>query len=102
MISDNPDTVHAFVKAVAKGYEFAIENPDEAATILLKAVPDLDEELVKASQQWISPKYKDDAPRWGEQKLEIWKDYADWMTENNLLDGEFIAEDAFTNEFLPK
>ena len=102
MISDNPDTVHAFVKAIAKGYEFAIENPDEAATILLKAVPDLDEELVKASQQWISPKYKDDAPRWGEQKLEIWKDYADWLTENNLLDGVFIPDDAFTNEFLPK
>ena len=89
MISDNPDTVHAFVKAVAKGYEFAIENPDEAASILSKAVPDLDEELVKASQQWISSKYKDDAPRWGEQKLDIWKDYADWMTENNLLDGVF-------------
>ncbi len=102
MISDNPDTVHAFMKAVAKGYEFAIENPDEAASILSKAVPDLDEELVKASQQWISSKYKDDAPRWGEQKLNTWKDYAAWMTENNLLDGVFTAEDAFTNEFLPK
>ncbi|MCZ2258125.1 ABC transporter substrate-binding protein [Sporosarcina sp. G11-34] len=101
MISNNPDTVRSFVKAVAKGYEFASENPEEAATILLKAVPDLDEELVKASQQWISPKYKDDAPRWGEQKLSIWQGYAEWLTENDLLDGEFIAEDAFTNEFLP-
>ena len=91
MISNNPDTVRAFVKAVAKGYEFAIDNPDEAASILSKAVPDLDEELVKASQQWISSKYKDDAPRWGEQKLAIWQDYADWMNDNNLLDGEFIA-----------
>jgi len=102
MISNNPETVRAFVKAVAKGYEFAIENPDEAASILSKAVPDLDEELVKASQQWISSKYKDDAPRWGEQKLNTWKDYAAWMTENNLLEGVFTAEDAFTNEFLPE
>ncbi len=102
MISDNPDTVRAFVKAVKQGYEFAIDNPDEAASMLSKAVPDLDEELVKASQQWISSKYQDDAPRWGEQKLEIWQGYAEWMTDNNLLDGEFIADDAFTNEFLPK
>lgn len=102
MISDNPDTVRAFVKAVTQGYEFAIDNPDEAASMLSKAVPDLDEELVKASQQWITSKYLDDAPRWGEQKLEIWQGYAEWMTDNNLLDGEFIAEDAFTNEFLPK
>ncbi|MFJ7933355.1 ABC transporter substrate-binding protein [Sporosarcina sp. NPDC096371] len=102
MIKNNPDTVRAFVKAVAKGYDFSISNPDEAASILMKAVPDLDEELVKASQQWISSKYQDDAPRWGEQKIEIWQDYADWMTENDLLDGDFIAKDAFTNEFLPK
>lgn len=102
MISNNPDTVRAFVKAVTQGYEFAIANPDEAASMLSKAVPDLDEELVKASQQWISAKYQEDAPRWGEQKLAIWQDYAEWMTDNGLLDGEFSAEDAFTNEFLPK
>ena len=102
MISDNPDTVRAFVKAVTQGYEFAIANPDEAATMLSKAVPDLDEELVKASQQWISSRYQDDASRWGEQQLTIWQNYATWMNDNDLLDGEFIAEDAFTNEFLPK
>lgn len=101
MITENPDTVRSFVKAVAKGYQFAIDNPEEAATILLKAVPDLDEELVKASQEWISPKYQDDAPRWGEQKLSIWEGYAEWLTDNDLLDDAFIAEDAFTNEFLP-
>ncbi|MFD1927781.1 ABC transporter substrate-binding protein [Sporosarcina siberiensis] len=102
MISENPETVRAFVKAISRGYEFAIDKPDEAAAIFSKAVPDLDEELVKASQQWISPKYKEDADQWGEQKLEVWKDYADWMNENSLLEGEFIPEDAFTNEFLPK
>lgn len=101
MIADNPDTVRSFVQAVAKGYQFAIANPEEAAAILLKAAPDLDEELVKASQQWISPKYQDDAPRWGEQKLSIWEGYAEWLTDNDLLDAKFIAEDAFTNEFLP-
>lgn len=102
MIRDTPDTVRAFVKAVAQGYEFAIDNPDEAAMILSKAVPDLDEELVEASQQWISSRYQDDAPRWGEQQLTIWKNYADWLNDNNLLEGEFIAEESFTNEFLPK
>ncbi|MHA6260241.1 ABC transporter substrate-binding protein [Sporosarcina sp. CAU 1771] len=102
MIAENPETVKAFVKAIAKGYEFAIDNPEEAAEILIAAVPDLDEELVKASQKWISPKYKDDAPRWGEQKLSIWEGYAEWMTENDLLDIEFKANEAFTNEFLPE
>src|SRR5690606_9325706 len=73
MINKNPDTVKAFMETVTKGYQFAIENPDEAADILVKAVPDLDAELVKKSQQWLATRYQDDAPRWGEQKEEIWE-----------------------------
>ncbi len=102
MISEDPETVKAFVKAVSKGYEYTIDNPDEAADVLIKAVPDLDPKLVKKSQLWLSPKYKDDAPRWGGQKLAIWENYADWMHENKLLDKELDAEKAFTNQFLPK
>lgn len=101
MIQTHPEVVRAFLNAVTKGYIFAIEEPGEAANILLKAVPDLNQELVQASQQWISSRYQDDAPRWGEQKLTIWQNYADWLNENQLLEGEFIAEEAFTNDFLP-
>jgi ABC-type nitrate/sulfonate/bicarbonate transport system substrate-binding protein len=102
MIAENPDTVKAFVKAAAKGYEFTIENPGDAADILLKAAPDLDPELVKKSQEWLAPKYQDDASRWGEQKLEVWENYASWMYENGLLEKELEAKKAFTNEFLPE
>ncbi|MDM5226498.1 ABC transporter substrate-binding protein [Cytobacillus sp. NJ13] len=102
MIADDPDTVKAFVKAAAKGYEFAIEQPGEAADILLKNAPDLDSELVKKSQEWLSPRYQDDASRWGEQKLAVWENYADWMHENGLLDKELDAGKAFTNDFLPE
>lgn len=102
MIESNPKTVKAFVKAASKGYGYTIENPKEAAEILLKAAPDLDEELVKKSQEWLAPHYQDDASRWGEQKLDVWKNYADWMFENGLLDKKLEAEKAFTNEFLPE
>ncbi|MBG9544750.1 ABC transporter substrate-binding protein [Cytobacillus firmus] len=102
MIEDEPETVKAFVNAAAKGYEFAIGQPEEAADILLKNAPDLDSELVKKSQEWLSPRYQDDAARWGEQKLEVWENYADWMHENGLLDKELDAGKAFTNDFLPE
>jgi ABC-type nitrate/sulfonate/bicarbonate transport system substrate-binding protein len=102
MIKEDPETVKAFVQAASKGYQFAIKNPDDAADILIKSAPDLDAKLVKKSQEWLADKYQDDAPRWGEQKLEIWKNYSDWMTENKLLEGDFDPEKAFTNEFLPK
>src|SRR5690625_420795 len=70
LIEEDPDTVKAFIEATAKGYEFAIENPTEAAEILIDAEPDLDPELVKRSQEWLSPRYKDDAEKWGVQDSE--------------------------------
>ncbi|MBX4384548.1 ABC transporter permease, partial [Mycobacterium tuberculosis] len=76
----------------SKGYTFAIEQPEKAANILLAAAPDLDEELVKASQFWLAERYQDDAAQWGEQDLSVWENYADWMLEYNLLDKPLDAE----------
>lgn len=100
-IKDDPELVKAFMRAVSKGYNYAMDHPDEAAQILLKAVPELDKDLVVASQKWLSPKYKDDAPRWGEQKREVWQNYSDWMHERGLLEKPLDVDAAFTNEFLP-
>ncbi len=102
MIEEDADTVKAFMAATSKGYAYAIEQPEEAANILLNAEPDLDSELVKASQIWLADQYQAEAPRWGEQKLEVWENYAGWMLEHELLEQELDAEQAFTNEFLPQ
>ena len=100
-ISSRPEVVRAITEALSKGYEFAIDNPDEAAALLIAAVPELDPELVKASQNWISQYYQADATRWGEQKESVWQGYADWMVENGILQTTISGRDAFTNEFLP-
>ncbi|CEA00757.1 Putative thiamine biosynthesis protein [Metalysinibacillus saudimassiliensis] len=102
MMDEKSDIVKKMVAAVAKGYEYAIENPEDAANILLVAAPDLSQDLVINSQKWLADKYQDDAEQWGVQKLDVWKNYADWMTENGVLEGDFDPEQAFTNEFLPK
>ncbi|WP_028611099.1 ABC transporter substrate-binding protein [Paenibacillus harenae] len=102
MIKDKPEIVKAFTAAAAEGYQYAIDNPEDAAEVLIQAEPDLNADLVRASQKWLSPKYQDDAPRWGEQKLSVWENYAGWMFEHKLLEKELEAEKAFTNEFLPE
>ncbi|WP_246364070.1 ABC transporter substrate-binding protein [Halobacillus locisalis] len=102
MVEEDSEIVQSFMAAATKGYQFAIDHPQEAADHLIEAVPDLDPELVRASQEWLSPKYKDDAERWGQQELSVWSNYAEWMLENGLLEEELDAEAAFTNEFLPQ
>jgi ABC-type nitrate/sulfonate/bicarbonate transport system substrate-binding protein len=100
-IANRPEVIEALLAALSRGYDFATENPDEAAELLLAAVPELDAELVKASQGWLSKYYQADAPRWGEQKESVWQDYTDWMVEHGILSAPISASDAFTNEFLP-
>ncbi|MDD5082579.1 MAG: ABC transporter substrate-binding protein [Dehalococcoidales bacterium] len=100
-IADRPELVRAFLQALSRGYSFAAENPNEAAEILLAAVPELDPALVKASQNWLSQYYQAEAPRWGEQKESVWRDYSAWMVKNGVLATPISASDAFTNEFLP-
>ena len=98
----NKALVRSFLKATTRGYEYASAHPDEAAGILLKHSPESDPELVKASQIWLSPRYQDDAPRWGQQDPDVWADFAAWMFENGLLSDEIDVSNAFSNEFLPK
>ncbi len=101
MINDKQDVVKKFVRATSKGYEYAINNPEETAGILLKYAPELDEELVISSQKYLSSRYKDDADKWGIQKKEVWQKYTEWMYERGLLPKNINVEEAFTNKFLP-
>jgi ABC-type nitrate/sulfonate/bicarbonate transport system substrate-binding protein len=100
-IKNRPEIVSAFLAAVSKGYTYAIDYPDEAASILLEAVPELDEELVRTSQAWISTRYQADASQWGEQQLNVWEDYSNWMAKREILSEPIDANAAFTNDYLP-
>jgi ABC-type nitrate/sulfonate/bicarbonate transport system substrate-binding protein len=101
MIAQRPEIVKAFLAAVSRGYEYAIENPDAAAEILLGAVPELDAGIVHASQSWISAQYRADAPRWGEQQTRIWERYTAWMVENEIISEPIDLQSVMTNDFLP-
>lgn len=100
IIKEAPDLVRKFLRAVKKGYLYAVENPIESARILLKYAPELDEKLVIESQKYLSAKYIEDAPKWGYQDPKVWRRFYEWMKDNGLI-GELEIEKAFTNEFLP-
>lgn len=101
LIETQPDLIRLFVRAVRRGYIYAILNPDAAADILLKFAPELDRELVKASQLWLAEQALDDVDRWGWQEASVWKRFADWALENELIDTAIDPEAAFTTAFLP-
>jgi len=98
-LKKNPKTAKKFMKAVSRGYNFAIENPIEAGEILLKNAPELDRELVMRSQKYLASRYRQDVSRWGEFDPKRWAAFFDWMFKNNLLERD-IGSGGFTNEYL--
>lgn len=101
-LEENPETAKAFMEAVSKGYQFAIENPEEAAEILCNAAPELDKELVTASQKYLADQYQADAEYWGYIDAKRWNNFYQWVNENQLLENEVPLDTAFTNDYLPK
>ncbi|HFH8171806.1 TPA: ABC transporter substrate-binding protein, partial [Streptococcus agalactiae] len=80
--------------ATTEGYNFAIKEPKEAADILIKAVPDVNKELVQESQKWLSTKYQDDAKAWGVQKEEVWTNYMNFLYDNKVIKKKIDVKDA--------
>ena len=110
----DPAAAKAFVTATARGFEFAQENPDEAADILVAQNPgvfDANPELPKASAVYLADRglLVDDQGRVGVQTLEQWTGYSSFLFEQGLLtdaDGKPLTEAPdyaalFTNDFLP-
>ena len=81
LLNENPELAKKFLKATSKGYEYAIENPIEAANI-----------LVKYSEASIC----------GEMKDSVWDNYTNFLREYNVINKDMKASEAYTNEFLPQ
>lgn len=102
-LETHPETARAFLSALSRGYEYAIAHPQEAADILLAAVPELksSEALVRASQAWLADQYQAEAPRWGEIDAERWDAFFGWLGENGLTAEPIPLGRGFTNDYLP-
>ncbi|MDY3118898.1 MAG: ABC transporter substrate-binding protein [Peptoniphilus sp.] len=101
-LKKDPDTAKKVVAAIAKGYDFAAEHPEEAADILLKASPELDKKLVAESQAYLSKQYIADAKQFGFIDSGRWNAFYSWLWENKLIDREIPKDFGFSNDYLPQ
>lgn len=101
-LDSDADTAKAFLNAVRKGYEDAIANPEEAADILCKAAPELDKDLVLASQKWLADQYKAEVSQWGYIDPERWDGFYEWLGENGLIEQKIPSGFGFSNDYLAK
>ncbi len=104
-LAANPVESRAFLRALTRGYEYAIENPAEAAEILIKSdttgALEGATELVMASQEWITDQYQADQTSWGLIDAARWDAFYAWLYEEGLIGNELPAGTGFTNDYLP-
>lgn len=100
-LEENEEEAKKFLEATAKGYEYAIANPEEAAEILVKHAPEVDLELAKASQAFLANEYQAEKVRWGTIDETRWTTFYDWMYEEGLIGAE-LGSQGFTNAYLPQ
>lgn len=102
-LSSSPEIAKAFLRATAKGYKYAAENPEEAAQLLIEGDTTGSllgsEELVTESQKWISSQYMADAENWGYIDRDRWNGFYSWLYENDLVASD-ITDKGFSNDYL--
>ncbi len=103
-LESEPEAAKAFLAAAAKGYEYAIENPEEAASILIEGDTTGSlvgsEELVTASQKWINKQYIADGEKWGVIDQERWDGFYTWLSDEGLIEMPIEKGSSFTNDYL--
>lgn len=101
-LKNKPEVTKKFLAAVEKGYKYAIENPEDAAEILVDANDGLDPEICKASQKWLADQYVADAAKWGVIDKDRWDAFYTWVYENDLCEYEIPSGYGFSNDYLPE
>lgn len=103
-LARDPDTAKAFLSAVAQGYEYAIEHPEEAAQMLIDgdstgALAGM-EALIVDSQKWMADQYKAEVDRWGYIDPARWNAFYNWLSENGLVEQPIPENTGFSNDYL--
>ncbi|NBI68926.1 ABC transporter substrate-binding protein [Pseudoflavonifractor sp. 60] len=105
-LASQPETAKAFLAAAARGYEYAIEHPEEAVQMLIDGDDTGSlagsEEMVKASQQWIGGQYKAEVERWGYIDPARWNAFYNWLNDNDLVENPIPENTGFSNDYLPQ
>lgn len=91
LVEGEPELLEGFMRATARGWQYADENFDEAVDLLLEAYPNLDREAEADGSQVILDYVLGDTARekgWGTMDPEVWQGQIDLWDEL----GQFAAE----------
>ncbi|MBI2134873.1 ABC transporter substrate-binding protein [Candidatus Woesearchaeota archaeon] len=103
LIKENPDLVRKFVRASVKGWEYSLNNPEEAADVLVKRYPEMDKDEELEKFKAMLPIFENADTQehgFGYQSRERWEEMQDSLLELGLIDKKTDTGKLFSNDFL--
>ena len=100
MIQDRPDIAERFMRAIRRGYQDAVADPQAGVDVLLDANKDeIDEKIERPGADLLVPLWKTESADFGQQDAARWENFTRWMQEAGLLGEDVKSGDAFTDKF---
>lgn len=99
LVERNPELVSAFVEAIAKGYQIAINEPKRAVDALQPALLNRRPWLIAESLALVAPTWTKNG-QWGIINENDVSTYAEWLVEHKLLKSSDYVKGAVNNTFV--
>lgn len=100
LIEEQPELVQRFIRATLKGYQFAVENPEEATDLTLLYDSSLDRELQLTSMQTQIPLMDTGEVLLGWMDINVWQNALDILLEQNIISSPVNLDEVYTNQFI--
>ncbi|MBU0654181.1 MAG: ABC transporter substrate-binding protein [Gammaproteobacteria bacterium] len=82
---EHPDQVAALYRAVVRGWQYALDNPEETISTLLKRHPELEREALRYEAEHIRELIKPDIVQIGHMNAERWRRMADTFLKLGMV-----------------
>jgi len=102
LIEENPDLVQRFLRATLRGWQWAIENPEEAGPLALKFDPALEAAHQAAMMEASVPLVHTGEDHVGWMRAEVWSGTHDILLEQGILEEPVDLDEVYTMEFLQR
>lgn len=105
---ENPETIRSFLRATARGWAWASNDPEGAEDVMIDVKPELEEsrELGIAKIKYTAKNLivTEDVEEngWGWQSGEVWETVYETLSEADVLPAGLSTDRAWTNELLPE
>lgn len=101
-LKNRPQLAKGFVRALVRGIQDTLNNPDEAMQLTIKQLPEAGGESLAANRAVLNASL----PLWqnsrlGETRLADWQAMEEFMRQAKFISTNVDVHQAFTNEFLP-